>query len=128
QVLRALRRRILGDDAADEAVSLYVGDKATFAEVFDDLDTAPFFYPKRFLLIDAADPFVTKYRGELEKKVAHLPATGVLVLDVKTWAANTRLAKLIDNSATIVCKAPTSQKIASWCSEWCQGQYQKQLP
>lgn len=127
QVLRAIRKRALGDDVDDQAVSTYPGDKATFAEVFDDLDTAPFFYPKRFVVIDNADPFVTKYRSELEKKVAQLPATGLLVLDVKTWAANTRLAKLVDNSATIVCKSPASFKMAGWCAEWCVAQYQKQL-
>lgn len=127
QVIRALIKRALGDAADSQSISTHSGDKAVFAEVFDDLDTVPFFDPKRVLLVDNADPFITKYRGELEKKLAHLPATGLLILDVKTWASNTRLAKMIDNSATIVCKAPTSWKMAGWCSEWCASQYQKQL-
>jgi DNA polymerase III subunit delta len=127
QVIRALRKRALGEEADEQSISTYAGDKAIFAEVFDELDTVPFFDPKRVVLVENADPFVTKYRGELEKKVAHLPATGLLILDVKTWAANTRLAKLIENTATIVCKAPASQHLARWCSEWCAAQYQKQL-
>ena len=105
-VLRSLIRRVLGDEADSQSVSTHTGDKATFAEVFDDLDTVPFFDPKRVLLVENADPFVSKYRGELEEKLKHLPATGVLMLDVKTWASNTRLAKMIDGSATIECKAP----------------------
>src|ERR1035438_8582260 len=108
QVIRALRKRALGEEADEQSVSAYAGDKAIFAEVFDELDTVPFFDPKRVVLIENADPFVTKYRGELEKKLAHLPATGLLILDVKTWAGNTRLAKMIDNAGTIVCKAPAS--------------------
>ena len=127
QVLRALRKRALGDQDDEQAASVHVGDKAVFAEVFDDLDTVPFFYPRRVVIVDNADPFVTKYRGELETKLAHLPATGLLILDVKTWAANTRLAKMIDNPATIACKAPESFKLASWCIDWSVSQYQKQL-
>jgi DNA polymerase-3 subunit delta len=71
---------------------------------------------------------VTKYRAELETKVGSLPATGTLVLDVKTWQATTRLAKLVDSSATIVCKAPGQFKVAGWCSDWAKAQYKKQLP
>ncbi len=127
-VIRAVRNRALGEDAEEQSVATYAGDKATFAEVFDDLDTVPFFDPKRVVLVENADPFVTKYRGELETKLTHLPETGVLILDVKTWASNTRLAKMIDSAATVVCKAPGSQSIARWCSDWCASQYQKQLP
>jgi DNA polymerase-3 subunit delta len=56
-----------------------------------------------------------------------LPDTGLLILDVKTWASNTRLAKMIDNAATIVCKAPRTQDLPRWCSDWCAGHYQKQI-
>src|SRR5882757_7981082 len=127
QVIRALVKRALGDEADTQSISNYAGDKAVFAEVFDDLDTVPFFDPKRVVIVENADPFVTKYRGELEKKLTHLPATALLVLDVKTWAGNTRLAKMIDNSATIVCKAPSQRDLPAWCSQWCASQYQKQL-
>ena len=126
QAIRALRQRALGENADEQSVSTYTGDKAVFAEVFDELDTVPFFDPKRVVIIENADPFVTKFRGELEKKVAHLPASGLLILDVKTWAANTRLAKLT-SAATIVCKAPKSHELAAWCTKWCASQYQKQI-
>ena len=128
RVIRVLRKRALGDDAEEQSVSVRAGDKATFAEVFDDLETVPFFEPKRVVLIENADPFVTKYRTELETRLLRLPETSLLILDVKTWAANTRLAKLIDNSATIACKAPPAYKMAQWCAEWAAAEYQKQLP
>jgi DNA polymerase-3 subunit delta len=127
QVTRTLIKRALGDEADTQTVSTYAGDKATFAEVFDDLDTVPFFDPKRVVIVDSADPFVTRYRGELEERLVHLPETGLLILDVKTWASNTRLAKKIDNSATIVCKAPPTHELPGWCSAWCAGHYQKQI-
>lgn len=128
QVIRALRKRALGDDDSDQAASVHAGDKALFAEVFDDIDTVPFFYPRRVVIVENADPFITKYRGELEKKLTHLPATGLLILDVKTWASNTRLYKSVGEAAAIACKAPRSADMPGWCSQWCASQYQKQLP
>jgi DNA polymerase-3 subunit delta len=128
QVLQALRARTLGPDADDQAVATHAGDKATFAEVYDELQTVPFFSPRRIVMVDGADPFVTRYRAQLEKCIDKLPASGVLVLDVKTWAANTRLAKMVSNDAAIVCKAPPAYKLAPWCTEWAQTQHQKQLP
>jgi DNA polymerase-3 subunit delta len=126
--LLAIRRRALGPDADEQAVSTHPGEKATWAEVFDDLDTVPFFEPRRLVVVESADPFVTRYRAELEQKVGHLPATGTLVLDVKAWPSNTRLAKLVDNSTTVVCKSLPPFKVAPWCCDWARTQYGKQLP
>ena len=98
-------------------------DKATFAEVFDDLDTVPFFFPRRLVVVENADPFVTQYRAELETKVGSLSATGTLVLDVKTWQSTTRLAKLVDHSATLNCKALQPFKMPAWCTDWAKSQY-----
>lgn len=127
-VARRIRAKLLGDDADEQSVSVYPGDKADFANVFDELSTVAFFHPRRVVLIDAADPFVTKYRSLLEKRVNEMPSTGCLILDVKTWAANTKLAKMVDASAAISCKAPASYRAPQWCSDWATSQYQKNLP
>jgi DNA polymerase III subunit delta len=126
QVVRAVKSRALGADT-DQAVSTYTGETAAFADVFDELQTLPFFAKRRIVVVEAADPFVTKYRPQLEKIVDKLPASGVLILDVKTWPANTRLAKMVDSAATIACVAPKDYKLAPWCSEWAAAQYQKQF-
>src|SRR5262245_58566440 len=110
QALLALRRRALGPDADEAAASVHPGDKAQFAAVWDELETAPFFAAKRLVVVENADPFVTRFRGLLEKKITSLPPTGVLVLDVKLWPSNTRLAKMVDNAATIVCKPPQAYR------------------
>jgi DNA polymerase-3 subunit delta len=129
QALRAIRVAAVGAaDADDQAMSMLPGDKATFAEVFDELDTLPFFYPRRLVVVDAADPFVTANRAELETKVGHLSKTATLVLDVKTWPANTRLAKLVSASATLVCKSPQQSRLAPWCVDWAKSEYSKQMP
>jgi DNA polymerase-3 subunit delta len=127
QAILMIKQRALGDDADEAAVSTYAGDKAEFAEVMDELATLPFFSPRRLVVVDNADPFVTRFRGLLEKKVANLPSTGLLILDVKLWPANTKLAKMVDNAATLVCKAPPVYKMAAWCSAWGAARHGKQL-
>ena len=101
-VHRAIRKLVLGEGEGkgDDGLSSssHAGDTATFAEVMDELQTVPFFGDRRLVVVDNADPFVTRYKGlSREKGVGELPAaTGVLVLDVKSWTSTTRLAKLVD--------------------------------
>jgi DNA polymerase-3 subunit delta len=52
---------------------------------------------------------------------------GVIVLDVKSWKSNTRLAKVIPDQATIKCEALPVRSLASWCSRWAKARHGKQL-
>src|SRR5438045_2484010 len=67
QVLAALRTLVLGPDAEDFALSTHPGDKATYAAVRDELETLPFLAPRRLVVVENADPFVTRERARLEK-------------------------------------------------------------
>lgn len=130
RVLRVLRDLALGEDADESALSTHAGDKATFAAVWDELESLPFFGPRRLVVVENGDPFVTRFRTALEKKFesGRLPATGVLVLDVKAWPSNTRLAKMVADARTIVCKSPAAYKLPQWACAWAASQYQKQMP
>jgi DNA polymerase-3 subunit delta len=127
QVLALLRQRVLGEEHDDAGMSVHAGDKAVFAAVYDELQTVPFFSPRRLVVIENADPFVTQFRATLEKKVKELPQTSVLILDVKTWPANTRLYKLVGDDASIACKAQPAHKLPQWCVQWARKQHQKEL-
>jgi DNA polymerase-3 subunit delta len=127
QVLQALRGLILGPDADDMGMTVHAGDKATFAAVYDELETVPFFSSRRLVVVEGAEPFVSRHRDALEKAVGRLPATATLVLDVKSWPSNTRLAKAIDTSATLTCKAPPAYKLPAWCVQWAEARHGKQL-
>jgi DNA polymerase-3 subunit delta len=127
QVLAALRVRVLGPAGDDFGLSTYDGDKAIFAVVHDELETLPFLGPYRLVVVSGADPFVTRYRAALEKFIPKPPATGVLVLDVKSWPATTRLAKLVDQGATIACKSLPAGRLPSWCVHWAAARHGKQL-
>jgi DNA polymerase-3 subunit delta len=127
QVLNALRSLVLGDDDNAFGLSTHAGDKATFAAVRDELATIPFLTPRRLVIVENADPFVSQFRTQLEKYVAEPSATGILVLDVKAWPANTRLAKLLSDDATIVCKAMAAYRLPAWCTQWAAAHHGKQL-
>ncbi|MBX9680145.1 MAG: DNA polymerase III subunit delta [Gemmataceae bacterium] len=128
EALQALRHRAFGESPEDAAHSTHAGDKAAFSDVMDELETIPFFSPRRMVVVENGDPFVTKNRSLLEKRIEHLPAKGILVLDVKTWAANTRLAKMTPDAGNIACKAQPPYKMPQWCVDWAKGRHQKQLP
>lgn len=127
QVMQALRKLILGDQSGDEfSETTYPGDKADYATIMDELSTPAFFGPRRMVVVDQADPFVSRNRQRLEKAVEQLPDTGTLVLDVKTWSAATKLAKKVPAESTLVCKAQASSKLPRWCVEWAT-RHEKQL-
>jgi DNA polymerase-3 subunit delta len=127
QVRAALRTSILGAEDESMGLSSYAGDKATFATVHDELHTLPFLSSRRLVVIEGGDPFVTSYRAALEKYVGTPSASGVLVLEVKSFPSTTRLAKLIDPAASIICKAPATQRLPDWCTRWMQSRHGKQL-
>ena len=127
QVLAALRLAVLESEDNSFGLSTYIGDKASFAEIHDELQTLPFVGPRRLVVVENADPFVTAFRSLLEKYVQGCASTGVLVLDVKTWPASTRLAKMVSDAGTIVCKAPPAYKLPEWCVQWAASRHGKQL-
>jgi DNA polymerase-3 subunit delta len=127
----AIRRLVLGDADDGFSSSEHPGDKATWAAVFEDLTTLPMLAPKRLVTVTDADPFVSRERPKLEKLFAErakvADPTGVLVLDVKTWAATTKLAKLTPDAWLIVCDTPKAHALPQWCVSWCQSKYGKTL-
>lgn len=127
QVIAALREAVLGSGDDGFGLSTYPGDKGEFSTVRDDLDTLPFLGGRRLIVVEAADTFVTKYRGNLEKYVGQSSATGVLVLEVKSWPSNTKLAKLVPDTTTITCKAPAAYRLPQWCVQWAKTRHGKEI-
>jgi DNA polymerase III subunit delta len=126
-VLAALRNLLFAGEADDFGWSAHAGETAAFAAVRNELETLPFFGARRVVVVEAADPFVTRHRASLEKYVTESSAAGVLVLEVKSWPATTRLAKLVNSASTIVCKAPAAYRLPEWCARWAQSHHGKDL-
>ena len=125
--LRKLKTLLLPGEGDDFSLCQYHGDTTDLARVRDDLDTIPFTSPRRLVVIDEADGFVSKYRKQLEKYVAHPSPTGVLILLVKTWPSTTTLAKKTPPNASLDCKALKDAPLKSWLGKWATQHEGKKL-
>lgn len=130
QVLLRLREQVLGGGEGDFSFSSKEGPNSELRDVMDDLATiAMFGGGKRMIVVEEADDFVTRYRSELEDYVAKPKSSGVLVLQLKTFPANTRLYKAVAATGLLVdCSAPTPAKLTKWLTAWATQAHGAQLP
>lgn len=124
--LKQLAVKALTADGNEYSVNRLDGATAQFAEVMDELATQSLFGggdPKT-VLVDDADAFVKQNRDRLES-VVEGSSGNLLVLLVDSWAANTRLYKLVDKHGfQIRCDAPNqgkskkpdTKRISEWLS------------
>src|SRR5262245_36091671 len=137
EVLVTLRRTVLAGEEADFSLTTLAGRDAKLRDVADALSTVSLFGDgRRLVIVEEADSFVTEYRAELEDFVTKLcdvkrgasAAAGVLVLDVKTWQSNTRLAKIVAaNGLTIQCAAPKERELKTWLTKRAKSEHQVRL-
>jgi len=120
QVLLALRDVVLDGEDADFSLSNFEGRKTEFADVLEELSTlAMFGGDTRLVVVEEADEFVTKYRSQLEGYVARPAGSGMLVLDLKSFPANTRLYKAVAADGLLVdCNAPRAAGLTRWVTAW----------
>src|SRR5262249_48763474 len=64
QVLAALRARALGEGDDSFGLSVHAGDKAVWRDIHSELQTLPFLSPRRLVLVENAEPFVSAYRTQ----------------------------------------------------------------
>ncbi len=115
-VYDALRCSVLGADD-DFSEDVFEGRTAELRDVLDAVSTASLFAAggSRLVVVRDADDFVSRYREPLEKYVQRPRSTGVLLLEVRSWPKNTRLAKQVaQHGLTIDCSAPPPAKLRRW--------------
>jgi len=137
-VLRALRGHVLGD--ADAPYESFDGDAVQWRDVYDELATVALFGGgRRLAVIDEAEDFVTRNRDKLEQYAERTKSRNVLVLNVGTWAGNTRLFKILDqHGLQVECRVPQKAssgktklidepKLLQWLTSWSESQHQVKL-
>src|SRR4051794_35132159 len=106
EVLSKLREQLLGKDDGEFGLTVFDGREVQLRDVRDALSSVSLFGDgQSVVVIEDADTFVSDHRSELEDYVASSSREpsetksassrrtyGVLILDVKTWPSNTRLA------------------------------------
>ena len=128
EMLLRLRHAVLGDDEGDFSLTNFEGRTAEFREVAVELLTLAMFGSRRLVVVDEADEFVSRYREALEDYVARPGRSGILLLDVKSWPATTRLYKAVDAQGLAVdCNAPPVAKLIRWLGDWARQTHKSQL-
>lgn len=136
--LAEVRKLIVGDDR-DVPVTTHDCEDAMpqWRDVADELATASLFGggSPRLVILERADGFVTANRQRLEEYVAKPRASGVLLLEVEDWPANTRLYKAVDQAGLAInCRPPDKQQgktksldeaaVVRWILGWGKSQHQ----
>lgn len=88
------------------------GPEVSLADVLDELRTLPFLADKRVVVIRKADDFISRdqYRELLEKYFDAPCPTGILVLIVRSWRSNTRLARKLKSVGVLISITPPKRR------------------
>jgi len=134
--LERLRGAVLTGEDGELSFTTLDGNQAELRTVLDELATlAMFGGGRRMVLVQEADKFVSNHREELEDYCQSPRQASVLVLEVDSWPANTRLfKKLADNGLQINCNLPGNRygdpddtAVLKWLEARAKTKYQAEL-
>lgn len=115
------QQRVTGLFNADPA-------EVSASQILDELRTAPFLTEKRVVLIKNADDFISENRHLLEKYFDKPCPTGILVLTVTNWGANTRLAKKLPTLGKLITVTqPKPWQLPPRLTQYASEAYDKKL-
>jgi DNA polymerase-3 subunit delta len=127
-VIDRLRVQALGAEA-EFSQTEFDGANAPLRDVLDELSTIALFGAGgRLVVVEQADEFVSRHRPELEDYVARPNQRSVLLLDVKSWPANTRLYKAVAAGGLhIEASIPPAARLRKWLTAWSQRHHGRKL-
>jgi len=125
--LKVLKRLVLGPD--DEmGVSRFSGKDLDLKTVRDELRLVSMWGNCRLVVVEEAEDFVSENRAGLEKYLDQPAKKSVLVLDVKSWPKNTRLAKALGKvGLAIECSELKGGALLKWVCETAKEKFDKQI-
>ncbi|MDR3233449.1 MAG: DNA polymerase III subunit delta [Planctomycetaceae bacterium] len=125
-VIRHLRDQVLSNDDAEFSLMRFDGQIAVFKDVLLELSASAMFGGgRKFVLIDDADKFVSKFRSELEKYAENPSKSAVLVLQLPEFPSNTNLYKKLAVTGLLVEAAGAAEKeMPKWICRWSEHRYQ----
>lgn len=133
ETLALLRKRLCPDEADRDWAwrEFSAGEEFDPRDVFDEAATVPMFATAtRAAVVRQGDAFVTANRARLEQ-LADAPrrgGRGLLILEVKTFPATTRLAKAVARHGMAIETAiPPSFDLAAWVRDWARSRHDLSL-
>lgn len=109
--LDRLQSAVLTGDDGELSLTKLDGNQAELRDVLDELAMRSMFGGgRRMITVVDADKFVTKHRDAMEDYCDQPRPSSVLVLEVESWPANTRLfKKLATRGLQINCNLPRNR-------------------
>lgn len=118
---------VLGSDSDALGLIRLPGD-TDFKTVMDSLLTVSMWSPTQLVLVEDGDDFVSENREKLEKYLERPAKKSVLMLDLKSFAASTRLAKKAAEIGLVVdCSELKGPAIVSWMLKACPARHGKKI-
>ncbi|MSR56468.1 MAG: DNA polymerase III subunit delta [Planctomycetaceae bacterium] len=128
EALKVVTRLVLGEGEEELALTRLAGNTVELKSVVDSLLTVSMWSAKQLVVVDDADDFVTRYREGLERYLERPAKKSVLVLEVKSWPANTRLAKKTAAiGLPLECGSLKGTELFAWLGELSRGRHGKKL-
>jgi len=108
EVRAALSDVLSSADSEGLEVETFDGRSVEWRDVVDGLRERSLFGSwRRVVVVEEAESLVKRYREKIEHYLEKPASDAVLILEVKTWPANTRLAKaVVKCGLTIRCQVP----------------------
>jgi len=127
--LAALTREILGEGEQNSmGLVRFAGKDLEYKTIRDELQMVSMFSSRKLVLVEDADDFVSEYRSQLESYSEKPSQRALLVLELKTWRKNTRLAKKVDaDGLDIDCSELVGAKLYGWLTQRAESEYAKKL-
>ncbi|MDR0335644.1 MAG: DNA polymerase III subunit delta [Planctomycetaceae bacterium] len=118
--VRTLRAQVLSEEDAEFSLTRFEGNSIEFIDLLKEVNTLVMFGGgRRFVMIEEADPFVTKYRSELEEYAEKPSEQAVLLLLLELFPSNTRLFKsIIETGLVIEATSLPEKEIPKWIVRW----------
>ncbi|MBU0718846.1 MAG: DNA polymerase III subunit delta [Planctomycetes bacterium] len=116
----------LGEEV--DACTRLEGSDAVLAEVLDEVRTMSLLGTRRVVVVEEADPFITRHREVLERYVADPCPSGCLILSSSSLPRNTRLYKAVNAIKGVIhCDPPKGRAMIGWIASRAEATYRKRI-
>jgi DNA polymerase-3 subunit delta len=128
EAIKEIARAVLGPDSDDLSLTRLPGPDADLKTVVDSLLTVSMWNPRQVVLVEDADEFVSNFREGLEAYLDRPAKKAVLLLDVKSWPNNTRLAKkVVAIGLPLDCGELKGAALLGWITKACKSRHGKKI-
>jgi len=128
EAIKQVAALVLGGGGDELSLTRLSGPDTDLKTVIDALLTVSMWNPKQVVLVEDADDFVSNFRAGLEEYLERPAKKSVLVLDVKSWPATTRLAKKVAAiGLPIDCNELKGAQLLNWIVKSCKSRHGKKI-